>query len=462
MEPDKILSMCTRFAALMERELFIESKIRRLLVLEMQERYRSRYPNDQIFSLNESTEILAARCYWSLPADSLAKLQEKTVLGPALESDSKEITAFVKDPKGQLQEAHFFPVPHERGVAGFVVIVASSRTDKVRKHQSWRAVYGFDDILGGTVLLRKCVDDAKSYASNDLPVLITGESGTGKELFAHAIHSASHRSHGPFVAINCAAVPDELLAADLFGYSEGAFTGAARGGKIGKLEIAHRGSIFLDEIESMSAFMQASLLRVLEEGYFAKLGALERQPLDVRFIAATNVDLVAKARAQEFRTDLYYRLASLTIMLPPLRERREDILILIDRMSCLYSCNFTQQAITRLQRFCWPGNVRQLRNIFQRTAVRTHKDWIEEDDLDDEVCPSTCAIERCPFTQKKGLSTSSLLSSIPKGGGSQKDEIVKALETCNGNITAAARILNLHRVTLSKKLQRMDIRKLYS
>ena len=168
-------------------------------------------------------------CYWSLPADYLCETPRKDRAWPSTRIGFKGNHGLRKGSEGTIAGGGtFFPVPHERCVAGFVVIVDSSRTDKVRKHQSWRAVYGFDDILGGTVLLRKCVDDAKSYASNDLPVLITGESGTGKELFAHAIHSASHRSHGPFVAINCAAVPDELLAADLFGYSEGAFTGGAR------------------------------------------------------------------------------------------------------------------------------------------------------------------------------------------------------------------------------------------
>lgn len=252
------------------------------------------------------------------------------------------------------------------------------------------AKYNFEHIVGESKPMRKAVEAAKRYARTEHDVLITGETGTGKELFAQSIHNYSSRREQPFVALNCATISENLIESELFGYVEGSFTGALKGGKIGLFELAHRGTLFLDEISELPLAQQAKLLRVLEEKEIRKLGDEKIIPIDVRIIAATNVSLPQLAAAGLFREDLLYRLDILSLTLPPLRQRQEDIADLVLLFSeinnrengRLEAITFEQSAIEELAQHAWKGNVRELRNICDRLFVLSSNVISRQDVLD--------------------------------------------------------------------------------
>jgi transcriptional regulator with PAS, ATPase and Fis domain len=306
---------------------------------------------------------------------------------------------------GSALKATFTPIRKEQSVIGFIVTLSAKGTSvrKVRADSPWQACYTFADIVGESANLRACIAEAQKIAQRDLPVLITGESGTGKELFAQAMHNASRRREGPFVPLNCGGMSEELLSAELFGYVEGAFTGAVRGGRAGKLELAHGGTLFLDEVEEMSPKMQAHFLRVLEEGRVVRVGADKPTPIDVRIIAATNADLEARVNEGKFRLDLLYRLNVLTLSLPPLRERKNDISLLVKHILAQQGITkeVSGEALERLQAYCWPGNVRQLRNVLLQAAERAEREVITEVDLPPFICSLTCRPVTCPFPDKR-------------------------------------------------------------
>ena len=229
------------------------------------------------------------------------------------------------------------------------------------------AKYRFSDICGGSARIRQTVELARKMARTESSILITGESGTGKELFAHAIHNSSPRAAVPFVAINCAALPDSLWESELFGYEDGAFTGARKGGKAGLFELASSGSIFLDEIEGMAPSTQLKLLRVIQEREMMRVGGDRVIPIDVRIISASNQDLTAMMEEGRFRSDLFYRVSTLPLDLPPLRRRREDILTLIEEFKSTLRLTFvlTEETKALLLRYSWPGNIRELRNCVE-------------------------------------------------------------------------------------------------
>lgn len=250
------------------------------------------------------------------------------------------------------------------------------------------AKYNFEDILGDSDVIKKAKNMAKKYSQVNSNVLITGETGTGKELFAHSIHNSSKRNLQPFVAVNCAAVPENLLESELFGYTEGAFTGAVRGGKIGLFELAHGGTIFLDEIGEMPLNLQAKILRVLEEKEIRRVGDDKVIPIDLRIISATNINMQKKISQGEFRSDLYYRLNLLDITVAPLRDRRKDIPILARhfikqaaRKNDMENMEIDENAIIELCKWEWNGNVRELRNICERLVVLSENKYIGKDDL---------------------------------------------------------------------------------
>ncbi|MGB9804838.1 sigma 54-interacting transcriptional regulator [Desulfofundulus sp.] len=238
------------------------------------------------------------------------------------------------------------------------------------------AKHTFNDIIGSSIALRDTIDRAKKFASSNATVLICGESGTGKELFAQSIHNESDRRKAPFVAINCAALPENLLESELFGYEEGAFTGAKKGGKIGLFEMAHGGTIFLDEIGEMTLPVQARLLRVLQEREIMRLGSDRVIPVDVRIIAATNYELFLAVKEGKFRSDLYHRLEVLNLDIPPLRARKEDIELLANHFIKEFSCEVRKEvpplsriALQKLMEYDWPGNVRELQNVIQKYVL---------------------------------------------------------------------------------------------
>ena len=233
-------------------------------------------------------------------------------------------------------------------------------------------IYSYDDIIGGSEAILKTKTEMIRAAATDFSVVITGETGTGKELFASAVHRNSERREYPFIRVNCSAIPQELFESELFGYEEGAFTGAKKGGKPGKFELANRGTLFLDEIGDLPLSMQAKLLRALQEQEIDRIGAAAPTKVDVRIIAATNKDLMKCVREKTFRADLYYRLNVIAIRIPPLRERREDVSKIAE--SFLQELNekyntrayFSADALLEMQEYDWPGNVRELKNAVER------------------------------------------------------------------------------------------------
>ncbi|MFZ5647663.1 MAG: sigma 54-interacting transcriptional regulator [Bacillota bacterium] len=238
------------------------------------------------------------------------------------------------------------------------------------------AKHTFNDLIGKSSLLNETVKRAKKFAAANATVLITGESGTGKELFAQSIHNESSRRKHPFVAVNCAAIPENLLESELFGYEEGAFTGAKKGGKAGLFELAHGGTIFLDEIREMSLPVQARLLRVLQEREIMRVGSDRVIPVDLRIIAATNYDLGLAVKKGEFRNDLYHRLEVLNLDLPPLRARKDDIELLANHFIRQFCASenkvvppLSRSALDKLKSYHWPGNVRELQNIIQKYVL---------------------------------------------------------------------------------------------
>ena len=255
------------------------------------------------------------------------------------------------------------------------------------------AKYAFRDIIGRSAPIQRAVEQAKRFAQTDSDVLIIGESGTGKELFAQSIHNYSSRSKRPFVAFNCGAMAPNLIESELFGYVGGAFTGASREGKAGLFELAHKGTLFMDEIGELPVSLQASLLRVLQEKEIRRLGDDKIIPIDVRVIAATNVNIREKALTGEFREDLYYRLDILHLLLPPLRSRLEDLDELIPYLTRNFDCNgrpvtFEPPAVELLKEMDWRGNVRQLRNVCQRLCILTTTGTITAEDVRELIAES--------------------------------------------------------------------------
>lgn len=312
--------------------------------------------------------------------------------------------------------------------------------------------YRLDSIIGVSPAIDRLKKEALKATSNHFPVLLTGESGTGKELFAQAIHHASPRNLHPFVRINCAAIPRELLESELFGYEKGAFTGAKAGGKPGKFELAHKGSFFLDEIGELPIEMQPKLLRVLEEKEFEHVGGNKIIRSDFRLIAATNRDLETMMRNGLFRRDLFYRLNVISIDIPPLRKRREDIVPLSRHLLKKMADEFligekelTAEAEKTLRNHHWPGNVRELTNVLERALSTMEGDSITLDDL--------------PFYLRQACKQSATSPSTLKQAQmrAEKDAIRKALSESGNNKALAARILGIHRTLLYKKMKRYRI-----
>lgn len=244
------------------------------------------------------------------------------------------------------------------------------------------AKYSFDDVIGHSACICRTKEILTRMAGTESPVLIVGETGTGKELLAHAVHRASRREKGPFIAINVAAMPENLLESELFGYEEGAFTGAKKGGRPGLFEFAHQGTLFLDEVEGMSPAMQVKLLRVLQEGEVMRVGGSGIYRVNVRVVAATNESLEQKVEDGSFRADLYYRLNALTVVVPPLRERGDDLFLLLEQFRKELKSDFILSPEVKVffQTYIWPGNIRELRNAAEYFNY-TGKQVIDMEDL---------------------------------------------------------------------------------
>lgn len=310
------------------------------------------------------------------------------------------------------------------------------------------AVYSFDQIVGSSSKMREVKKFAQKLAKSDTTVLITGESGTGKELFAHAIHAASRRGMGPFIRVNCAAIPDTLLESELFGYEEGAFTGAVRKGKKGKFELADRGTILLDEIGDMPLPLQAKLLRILQEKEVERVGGTRPIPLDVRVIASTNRNLPERIREGSFREDLFYRLNVVTLPIPPLRERYEDFPVLVHDLleQVKESTGVTVKEIDQgvweeLNSYSWPGNVRELRNVLEHAIHMMEGTRLTAEHLVIPILDQRGRTARL-YTLKESLEQAEV------------EAIRRALAAAGGNKREAARQLGISKSSLYQKLEK--------
>jgi PAS domain S-box-containing protein len=324
---------------------------------------------------------------------------------------------------------------------------------KEELHKTYGGKYTIEGIISRSEKMEWLKSIAAKAAKGHSTVLILGESGTGKELFAHAIHQASPRKNGPFIKVNCAAIPEPLLESELFGYEDGAFTGARKGGKPGKFELANGGSIFLDEIGDMTMAMQVKLLRVLQEKEVERLGGTNTSTVDVRVITATNKELEQLVKQGKFRPDLYYRLNIISLSLPPLRERYEDIPllcnVLLQKISNTINTSIKgiSPAVMKLfTEYSWPGNVRELENVLERSVNL----------MDDE---EFIMLEHLPPTIKKTYKvieeTAVDIYSVLENA--ERQAICKALEAMEGNKSKAAQLLGLHRSGFYKRLKKYNI-----
>ena len=312
--------------------------------------------------------------------------------------------------------------------------------------------YRFDAIVGNSEKLREVIALAGRVAPSDATVLVTGESGTGKELLARGIHYSSGRSEGPFVAVNCAAIPENLIESELFGHVKGAFTGAVRD-REGKFELADGGTLFLDEIGDLRVDLQAKILRSLQERTVDRVGGVKQIDLDVRVIAATNKDLEREVREGSFREDLYYRLSVVTLQMPPLRDRKDDIPVLAEHFLRKFSpgliVRLAPDALALLTAYGWPGNVRELENVMERASILKRGDTITCEDLPEKL-------------SRKATGASEVLLNLPEEGLSleelEKDLIVKALEKHKGNQTRAAEYLRITRPTLIYRMEKFGLK----
>jgi DNA-binding NtrC family response regulator len=319
--------------------------------------------------------------------------------------------------------------------------------------------YSFEGIVGRSRVMRDLFQTLETVARTASTILIAGETGTGKEVVARAIHHASPRRGQRFVALNCSAIPEHLLEAEIFGHVRGAFTGAI-GTRQGRLEQAHRGTLFLDEVGTMSMPLQMKLLRVLQEREFERVGDSQTIKVDVRVIAATNADLTRMVAEGTFREDLYYRLNVIPVTLPPLRDRREDIPLLVQHFLQKFCAEqeravmtVSQAAMRPLMTYAWPGNVRQLENAMERAvALSGSRTQIEISDLPADIRQASEATELIPglALPDDGLDFDVFIARI------EHEVIRRALERTGGNKAAAASVLNLKRTTLVEKLKRLE------
>lgn len=313
--------------------------------------------------------------------------------------------------------------------------------------------YKFENLIGMSFPMQKVFEMIEKVADTNATVLITGESGVGKELVARAIHYNSSRKDNPLVVVNCGALPETLLESELFGYEKGAFTGALAT-RLGRFEIANGGTIFLDEIGDMSINLQVKLLRVLQEREFERLGGNKPIRVDVRVIAATNRNLEQLVKEGKFREDLYYRLNVVPIHIPPLRERKQDIPLLVDHFIRLSNAinngqieGVSEEAMRLLMEYDYPGNVRELQNVIERIVVLKKRGRIEVDDLPEKMIRPTKPVFE--FDLSKGYET--LVTEF------EKSLIMKALAEAKGIKSKAAKALNLNRTTLIEKMRRLGI-----
>lgn len=361
------------------------------------------------------------------------------------------------------------PAPDNSGNTGCVLTFQDTsriqadelQVRKKLRHSSFQAKYQFSNILHKSRIMDSVISDAMTYSYSDSNILICGETGTGKELFAQSIHNSSPRKNHPFVAINCSALPENLLESELFGYVEGAFTGASKGGKMGFFELAHKGTIFLDEIGDVSPNLQSRLLRVLQEREVVRLGSDTVIPVDVRVISATNKNLKEEVANGRFRQDLLYRLDVLELNLPPLRNREQDALFLLsqlisyehERTGCILT-GLSEEGASLITQYPWPGNIREMRNFCQRLSILTPNPLATPADIL-KVLPDAAAATTPNEPKKTDRSTPG--DAPVYSLYDEREEILKALYTFHNSRTKTAEFLGIDKSTLWRKMKKYHI-----
>lgn len=381
--------------------------------------------------------------------------------------------ADIQQIKGQSMIAHRIPIMYEGKVLAVLGTVLfqdvkelaslAAMVDQLKDELTYYkkelrrrmgATYHVDQIVGYSQKMLELKQFSQKVAKSDSTVLITGESGTGKELFAHAIHAESKRKMGPFIRVNCAAIPDTLLESELFGYEEGAFTGAVRRGKKGKFELANHGTILLDEIGDMPLPLQAKLLRVLQEKEVEKVGSVRTTPIDVRVIASTNQDMLASIKEGKFRPDLYYRLNVVSLSIPPLRERLEDLPELVSNLltQLVESTGVTVRSIDDdvwavMRSYSWPGNVRELRNVLERALHLMEEDVLKKEHIwlpaPSEELSNPAVVRPLKETQEQA----------------ERDALLHAMKEAGGNKQEAAKLLRISKSTFYEKWEKYKLEK---
>jgi len=359
-------------------------------------------------------------------------------------------------------------ITNEHGgyMGGAIIINPINKIKKlVNRFSGAEAQFEFKNIIGSGPELQEAIRVASLAAESESNVLLEGESGTGKEVFAQAIHNRSRRRDGPFVAVNCAAIPRELMGSELFGYVEGAFTGAYRGGRPGKFELASGGTLFLDEIGDMTQGKQGSLLRAIQEKQIVRIGGDKVIPVDVRIICATNKNLRAEVEKGNFREDLYYRLNVITIKLPPLRNRREDITQLFDyfldeisRRLNIQIDQYDPDIIQALKRYDWPGNTRELQNVVERMLCVAQGNKLSMRDLPSEIVSRPTVIGDDPASDETIINVGKQRERRKQDiAAAENQEIVELLERYGGNISSVAKEMGISRNTLYRKIRQYNI-----
>ena len=444
--------------------------------------------SDGVATINDSGEVQLLNPFFKRMSEQTATEIKSILKNMILNKTDGSLHRMFREKKSFRDEEMIFQVSEgalsllvsgtpnfdEKGQMHSAVIIFRPMKDVhrlVQRFSGFMASFCFEDIVTVDPIMTTLIDNAKHTALSDSSVMIEGESGTGKELFAQAIHNYSLRNDGPFVAINCGATPRELIASELFGYAEGAFTGAKKNGNPGKFELASGGTLFLDEIGDMPLEQQSSLLRILQEKKITRIGGCHAIPTDVRIICATNKDLYQEMKKGSFRNDLYYRLNVINIKIPPLRERRPDIMLLIDHFmknkenrSGERRIQVSGQVLECLMHYDWPGNVRELQNVIERLSSMISGTSVTTDHLPPEIR----AFLQSPQLPSSDAGTpgepdSMHLLKAERNGFRRKSEeeqikrIISLLAINRWNISSVARELGISRTTLYKKIRRAGI-----
>ena len=390
------------------------------------------------------------------------------VLGNGISYTDKEVAIKSKTNSTHiLATANPIKDEQEQIVGGVIVLTPAAKLQKlIKRYASTSARFHFKDIIGKSSSMRSAFDLAERASMKSNTILLEGESGTGKEIFAQAIHNNSNRKNGPFVAINCGALPRELISSELFGYMEGTFTGAKKEGRPGKFELANGGTIFLDEVAEMPLEQQVNLLRVLQERAITRIGSIKEIPIDVMIICATNKDLKVEVMRNNFRQDLYYRLNVISIKIPPLRDRLEDIPLLVDffitsmsNQGAISKIIVAPEVIECFNQYNWPGNIRELQNVIEKMLLYCDGGVLGLERLPAGIpmIPAAKAFDPKMAKNQPDFLNSTRKNKKDKMYEEERQKLLLLLSRSGGNISSIAKELGVNRCTIYRKMKRYNM-----